>query len=438
MDEILTRQLKIYCPQHQATFEIAEGAKIVCEIKEHALSNDFPNEEFWEYCCDCQTFFPSALEVGEKVKIACPQCERKTVSRFVCSQCKIVTFDSGEDTKGKQFQLNSENFTILPACPGCLTDFSEKSLHLHKCSEIEAVFATERKNCPFCKKETAKRKPQADKSKSVLRCAECHAENKAESYFCNNCGNVLRSNPNAAKRGTTTAKTQLLGSICPTCGKGNLPTATFCGECGQALKAEKPKYIPPPPPIKDVPNVSGSTENFGTGGNVKTSIPKKSNFAGGLTAIGAIIGLVIICCACGQIFNTKKSNDLSVSSSTPYSTYTATPYRTSTPGSTSNSSSTSVLSSNFDKSYSGTISGQSFTMRLKRDGSSLKGTASTGRTDYLYGTIDNNGNFTATAYENDNNKSGIYKGKIYSDGSISGTWTNPQGGQSTSFSLSED
>ena len=43
------RNLKIFCPQHQAVFEVEENSKIVCEIREHALSNNFPNEEFWEY-----------------------------------------------------------------------------------------------------------------------------------------------------------------------------------------------------------------------------------------------------------------------------------------------------------------------------------------------------------------------------------------------------
>lgn len=77
-------------------------------------------------------------------------------------------------------------------------------------------------------------------------------------------------------------------------------------------------------------------------------------------------------------------------------------------------------------------------MNLKRDGSKLTGTASTGRTDYLYGTIESDGSFSVSGYENNNSKTGNYNGRIYSDGSISGTWTNPQGGQSTTFSLSED
>ena len=243
------RNLKIFCPQHQAVFEVEENSKIICEIREHALSNNFPNEEFWEYCCDCQTFFPSELAVGGKAKSACSQCERPTVSRFVCGQCKVVSLDSGEDTKGKQFYLNSENFAVTPFCVGCLTKFPDKNLHLHKCGEIEAVFATPRENCPFCKKGTVKSKPKTKiTAPPIVKCPKCQINNEEDSFFCNNCGEELRSNPQLVKRGTSTAKTQLFGSLCPNCGAENLVGSPFCVGCGQALKLEndKPKPINSP------------------------------------------------------------------------------------------------------------------------------------------------------------------------------------------------
>ncbi len=156
MDKVLTRHLKVYCPQHQAIFEIAESPKIVCEIKDHALSNNFPREEFWEYCCDCQTFSPSRLAAGGKAETSCPRCERPTLSRFLCNVCNVLTFDSGENTRDKRFYLSLEAFAIVPSCPGCLTDFTAKKLHLHKCAEIRAVLETGRETCPFCKKDIVK------------------------------------------------------------------------------------------------------------------------------------------------------------------------------------------------------------------------------------------------------------------------------------------
>ena len=140
MEETLTRQIKVFCPQHQSVFEVADAPKIVCEIREHSLSNDFPNAEFWEYCCDCQIFSPSDLEVGGKAKTACPQCERPTISRFVCGNCKTISFDSGEDTKGKVFQLDLNAKTIEPSCAGCLKDFASADLKLHKCDEAQAIY----------------------------------------------------------------------------------------------------------------------------------------------------------------------------------------------------------------------------------------------------------------------------------------------------------
>jgi ribosomal protein L40E len=439
MDETLIRQIKIFCPTHQSVFEIEEKPQIICEIREHALSNDFPRGEFWEYCCDCQTFFPSGLEVGEKAKEACPQCERPTIRRFACNECKVLTFDSGEDTKSKNFHLDSETFAVTPACPGCLKDLSGIKKHLHKCGEIEAVLSTPRETCPFCKKEIVKPKSAPA---AILRCPKCNAKSEPDSYFCNTCGNQLRSNPDLTKRGTATAKTQLLGSICPTCGAGNQSSSTFCVSCGQALRAEESKHSNTLLPVLPVPQSTIPTQAVDTVGavNVTPSAVKPGAGKGCLTAIGICIGIIFLCAVLqGIISNRNRSTD---SYTTPSPTslrstpiYLATPYSA---NSTTNASSNTSLPTTFSRSYSGTIGNQSFSMSLERDGSELKGTASTRKTDHLDGTIDSDGSFTLKGYENGNKWTGNYSGRIYSDGSIVGTWTNTQGEQGVSFSLSED
>ena len=77
-------------------------------------------------------------------------------------------------------------------------------------------------------------------------------------------------------------------------------------------------------------------------------------------------------------------------------------------------------------------------MRLERDGIKLKGTASTSRhTDRVEGEMDNSGTFTLNGYQDGNKLTGRYSGQFSSDGSIRGTWANLQGGQETSFYLSE-
>src|ERR1044072_7897146 len=161
MDETLTRQIKIYCPEHQTVFEMDENPKIICEIRDHALSNDFPRAEFWEYCCDCQTFSPSKLETGGKVSDVCRHCERATLNRFVCDECKIVSFDSGEDTKDKHFSVNQEK-GVEPNGPGCHKIFGGAKPQLHNCSDVEGALLTYRKECPFCRKSTAGKPPREE------------------------------------------------------------------------------------------------------------------------------------------------------------------------------------------------------------------------------------------------------------------------------------
>ncbi len=439
MEEVLEkRHIWIYCPEHFTRFEIEESPKIVCKIREHALSNGFPKEEFWEYCCDCQTFLPSRLAAGGKAKNECPQCQRPTVSRFVCGECKVVAFDSGEDTKGKLFHLDSETFAVAPSCPGCLTDFTSKKLHLHKCAEIDAVLSTPRESCPFCKKETVKQQPKPKiEAPPVIKCPKCRANNEADSFFCNNCGENLRSNPTLVKPGTLTAKTQLLGSICPNCGASNQSGSPFCAGCGQALKTDSGKQKigeTLPPPIPQSAATSNPTLEFNNPvtGNVRPPAVKTGNGKGCLITVGVLFGSILLCAVIQGVINKNRSGG-GGSSTTPSSTSSY-----STPGSTSPSSSSSPsLPDYFQKDYQGTIGGRSFSMSLTRSGNSLKGTASTTRADTVEGTIDSDGSFSLKGYENGNRLTGYYNGRIYPSGSISGNWTNLQGEKGTSFSLSE-
>lgn len=299
-EEILTRQLKIYCPTHQATFEITESPKIVCEIREHALSNDFPKSEFWEYCCDCQTFSLSDLEVGGKAKAACPQCERTTLRRFLCDECKIVAYDSNEETKGKIFNVKAQN-GIEPSCSGCQKSFVGVKIYSHNCTDIEAVLLTARETCPFCKRKTIE-------SKAALAPTMQYPERKIQL-------NKISSNPSSMK------------TISPN------PNSTVSSAPG------KPR-------------------------SSKTWLPDS-----------------------------------------------------------------------FNRHYEGKIGGQSFSMSLECDGRSLTGTVSTVKTDVLIGTIDDDGNFKLDSFGDGNNPTGVYRGRIYPNGSIRGTWTNSQGGQGTSFFL---
>lgn len=434
--EITARQIKIHCPDHQTTFYVDNAAKIFCETVVHALSNDFPNAEFWEYCCDCQIFSPSDLEVGGTAKTVCLHCERPTVSRFVCGSCKIVSNDSGEDTKGKVFAVSFDSKTIEPACPGCLETFADVKLSLHKCEEAQAVFLTSRPTCPFCKKDVVRRPPPKPK-KSIINCPKCKSLNPADSAFCVTCGGQLRSNISDIKRGTSEAKTQLLDSICPNCGNKNEPDSVFCPECGQKLRAVNqslPPVVPVAPPSVQLP-IPVTTPFDPVKANTIANTGASGNAKGCFAVIGILLGAILLCAIIQGI--TDKKNTTTTNTTESFATPPANSY---SPGNYSDSvNSDSGLPNYFERTYSGTINGRSFTMTLKRDGNNLTGKASTSQVDGVSGNIDDDGSFTLRGYENDGNvQTGIYKGRINSDGSITGSWSKMQSSKEYYFSLTED
>src|SRR5688572_20316015 len=110
------RTIRIYCPAHQIAFDHPFGPKINCEILDHSLSADFLAAEFWEYCCDCDTFIPSGMETG-KSNTVCPNCQRPWESVFVCHHCQTACFDSNESSHLKKFQFDAARNTITPSCP---------------------------------------------------------------------------------------------------------------------------------------------------------------------------------------------------------------------------------------------------------------------------------------------------------------------------------
>ncbi len=301
--EVISRQIKIRCPQHQTVFEVTEKPEIICEIREHTLSKDFPNSEFWEYCCDCQVFSRSNLDVGGKSNKICLNCQRLTVRRFVCGNCRVLSYDSGEDTKGKVSNISVQN-GVEPSCPGCKKSFVGAKIYPHNCADIETVILTPRETCPFCKRQTIDTKP------------------------------------------TPAPKVQI----------------------------SEPKIQ-----------------------------PKKSGF---------------------DRFPLMKT--ISPKQNPTVSTAHVKP-----------KSSSTLLLDSANSHYEGKIGGQIFSMVLARDGRSLTGTVTTAKTEMLIGTIDDDGNFSLDSFSNSRQQTGVYKGRIFPNGSIRGNWTNAQGRQGTSFFLTQ-
>ncbi len=350
--KVLARQLKVYCPTHQTVFEVEEKPQIVCEIREHALSNNFPKEEFWEYCCDCQIFSPSSFGSGGKAAENCRHCERQTLRRFLCDECKIVTYESDEDTKGKNFTISPEG--TKPACPGCRKTFGEIHSNQHQCADIEGALMTHRAECPFCRKSTFAKAsspkqvepfpdnvepPSATGKMPSTQCPKCGNWGFAGRIHCGKCGVQLNASAEGVSPGTTTARTQLLGSICPNCGTGNQAGSYFCNSCGQALKvaqtapaetAAKTVNLPPPIPITPT-----NTATFGAQTIPPNDSQPKPSFVEQNKPLLAIMGsLLVFVFIIGIItFSTNKSSsNTNVKSPSPSPSSTkSTASKTSTP-----------------------------------------------------------------------------------------------------------
>lgn len=248
--------MRIFCPTHEASFEVAAGQKILCEITGHALSAGFPDSEGWEFCCNCETFSPSKLGLGGEARTACYSCQNETSKRFACATCKVFSFASDAHTKGKAYFIKENG--IEPQCPGCQSRMRSGALILHKCDEIKTEFLTAHTTCPFCLKATANAVPlvqaAASRGPEARVCPKCNAVNTPTSRFCGTCRYPLRPDVVVENPGTDVNRTQLLGSLCPNCSTPIPSGFGFCGECGQAVK----RPAPPPPPPKSGNQLEGS------------------------------------------------------------------------------------------------------------------------------------------------------------------------------------
>src|ERR1044072_993037 len=142
------RTIRVYCPSHKVGFSAAATATIECSSATHTLAHDFPSESFWEYCCDCQHYWPIDAAKGNKGSDECPVCERHIDRRALCAECKVMSVESNDAAKQKVFCMSSQG-SVSPACPGCLRQANRATLE-HSCPDFGYVFGTTREVCPFC------------------------------------------------------------------------------------------------------------------------------------------------------------------------------------------------------------------------------------------------------------------------------------------------
>lgn len=142
------RTIRVYCPSHKVGFPVAATATIECSSATHTLAHDFPSESFWEYCCDCQHYWPIDAANGNKGSDECPVCERHIDRRALCAECKVMSVESNDAAKRKAFSISSQG-SVSPACPGCLRQANRPTLE-HSCPDFGYAFVTIREVCPFC------------------------------------------------------------------------------------------------------------------------------------------------------------------------------------------------------------------------------------------------------------------------------------------------
>ena len=138
------RSIRVYCPTHKIGFTTLAKATIECASQSHHLATDFPNETFWQYCCDCQHYSPNETDRA----VDCPACDRQIVRRFLCGECRVISAESDKPGRRKTFALSSHGVPT-PTCPGCLS-LPGSAVQEHSCADFGDVLVTPRSVCPFC------------------------------------------------------------------------------------------------------------------------------------------------------------------------------------------------------------------------------------------------------------------------------------------------
>jgi len=146
-ESVTGRTIRVYCVTHKVGFDAQSNRVVLCASGNHALANAFPDDSFWEYCCDCQHCWLIDTAKNEAASNECPACEREIVRRYVCSACNVISIESNEPGRRKLFSLS--NGIPSPTCPGCLEKPSSAALE-HECKDFGARFLTNFSTCPFC------------------------------------------------------------------------------------------------------------------------------------------------------------------------------------------------------------------------------------------------------------------------------------------------
>lgn len=141
--------------------------------KGHELGTGYPDQSWWNYCCDCATFWP-AESMGESFSsLDCLICERQTAQRFVCASCRVISIESAAVVRRKSHSIEAAT-GIKPSCPGCGSVVTS-SVTEHVCSDSGLRYLTTRPTCLLCEELIVTSTQPAGNGTGTLSCWSCQS-----------------------------------------------------------------------------------------------------------------------------------------------------------------------------------------------------------------------------------------------------------------------
>lgn len=115
----------------------------------HTLSNNFPAEGPWIYCCNCQTFIAWDNDRSDVSLKECVFCFSSLNPRaYSCDHCAVTMVDYDDPTLRKHHGVLDWG-APQPACVGC-HQFPRSTPRKHFCEPLQCEVATSRIACAYC------------------------------------------------------------------------------------------------------------------------------------------------------------------------------------------------------------------------------------------------------------------------------------------------
>ncbi|MBS1792014.1 MAG: hypothetical protein JST85_30185 [Acidobacteria bacterium] len=175
--------VKIHCLKHQANFPMPRTSRtVVCResSEAHTLSNNFPAEGPWVYCCNCQTFIAWDKDRSDVSLKECVFCLSSLNPRaYSCDHCAVTMVDYDDPTLRKHHAVLDWG-APQPACVGC-HQFPRSTPLKHFCQTLQCEVATSRTSCSYCGASTRTTETLPSQTATAqFRAALIEAERKAQ------------------------------------------------------------------------------------------------------------------------------------------------------------------------------------------------------------------------------------------------------------------